>query len=293
MIYTIPSNLDVARMLDEIAQLLEIQHANPHKVRAYRKGASYIRKLDTPVAELVQAGDGNALQALPSIGTSLARLIEEFIQTGKSRLLSRLQGEVSPEDLFEQVPGIGPELADRIVQQLDIKTLEELEQAAHDGRLAKVEGFGRRRLEAVQVSLAGMLSGFARRRVSHLIQDTRSLAEWQPPVELILAVDREYRKAAAAGRLRKIAPRRFNPGNVAWLPIYHTEKGDWTFTALFSNTARAHELNKTNDWVVIYFEENGQEGQATVVTETSGLLSGKRVVRGREKACHAYYAANN
>lgn len=70
----------------------------------------------------------------------------------------------------------------------------------------------------------------------------------------------------------------------------HTEKEGWHFTTMFSNTARAHDLKKTRDWVVIYFECNGMEDQCTVVTEQSGPLKGQRVVRGREKECLAHYA---
>ena len=64
--------------------------------------------------------------------------------------------------------------------------------------------------------------------------------------------------------------------------MLHTERAPWSFTALFSNTARAHELGTTGDWVVIYFERDGREGQCTVVTEHSGPAAGERVVRGRE-----------
>lgn len=86
----------------------------------------------------------------------------------------------------------------------------------------------------------------------------------------------------------KIAPRRFNPSGEAWLPILHTERGDWGFTALFSNTALAHALRRVRDWVVIYFhEDSGPEGQRTVGTETRRPLAGQRVVRGRETECFA------
>ena len=99
----------------------------------------------------------------------------------------------------------------------------------------------------------------------------------------MLDVDEEYRTKAKAGRLRQIAPLRFNPEGKPWLPILHTERGPWHFTALYSNTARAHELGKTDDWVIIFFSSDHQpEGQYTVVTETSGRNKGKRVVRGRE-----------
>jgi hypothetical protein len=107
----------------------------------------------------------------------------------------------------------------------------------------------------------------------------------------LLDVDEEYRRRAAAGRLRKIAPRRFNPTCEAWLPVLHSERNDWRFTVLFSNTAQAHQLERTRDWVVVYFHTDaGPEGQRTVVTETQGPLAGRRVVRGREPECQAHYA---
>jgi hypothetical protein len=105
----------------------------------------------------------------------------------------------------------------------------------------------------------------------------------RPSTALLLEVDHEYREKAAAGHLRLIAPRRFNPQGEAWLPILHTRRGDWHFTALFSNTPLAHELDRTRDWVVIYYHTDASpEGQCTVVTETRGRLAGRRVVRGRE-----------
>lgn len=111
-----------------------------------------------------------------------------------------------------------------------------------------------------------------------------------PNVAVLLDVDREYREKASAGVLPKIAPRRFNPEGISWLPVLHTRFGPWHFTALFSNTERAHELHRTQDWVVIYYSDpDDLEGQATVVTERRGALAGERVVRGREPECARYY----
>jgi hypothetical protein len=108
---------------------------------------------------------------------------------------------------------------------------------------------------------------------------------------MLLDVDSEYRRSAAAGRLRLISPRRFNPSGEAWLPILHTRRDDWEFTALYSNTARAHRLRRIHDWIVVYYHTDDlPEGQCTVVTETQGPLEGLRVVRGREAECQAHYA---
>jgi hypothetical protein len=111
-----------------------------------------------------------------------------------------------------------------------------------------------------------------------------------PGVDLLLDVDREYREKARAGLLPKIAPRRYNPEGKAWLPVLHTRFGPWHFTALFSNTERAHELHRTYDWVVIFARDGDQEeSQYTVVTERRGAFAGERVVRGREPECARYY----
>ena len=90
--------------------------------------------------------------------------------------------------------------------------------------------------------------------------------------------------------MKRIAPKRLNPMKEAWLPILHARRGKWHYTVLFSNTARAHELDKVKDWVVIYFHaDQGREAQRTVVTETHGVLTGQRVVRGRERECIPFY----
>lgn len=286
-----PTKEDVAGLLEQIATLLEAQEANPFRIRSYRDGAQTVRATEQPLIEWAAREEMEKLEALPNIGEGLAGIIVEYVTSGRSSLLDELQGEVSPEQILRQVPGIGQILARRITSQLEIDSLEELEQAAYDGRLASVEGFGERRLQNVRASLAGMLSRSALRHRRRLAQG-EPRGESRPPVRLLLAVDNEYRQRAEAGDLKRIAPKRFNPEGKAWLPIMRMTLEGWRFTALFSNTARAHELQKTHDWVVIYYEAIGEgaEGQNTVVTETSGPLTGKRVVRGREEATRRYYA---
>ncbi|MGZ5482772.1 MAG: DNA-binding protein, partial [Pyrinomonadaceae bacterium] len=111
----------------------------------------------------------------------------------------------------------------------------------------------------------------------------------QPNVAEIIDVDHEYRTKAAQGLLSKIAPRRLNLRHEAWLPILHTNRGRRHYTALFSNTPRAHQLGKTSDWVVIYYDRGNGERQCTVITSTHGSLAGHRIVRGREAECLDYY----
>lgn len=282
-----PTNDEMADVLDQIADLLGVQEANRFRIQAYREAAQTLRTTDKTIATLVDEGGQEALEALPDIGEGIASILVAYVHTGRSELLERLQSEVEPAELFEQVPGIGEELARRVAEELDVTTLEELEQAAHDGRLEKVEGFGPTKARNVRVGLAGMLSTAAQRRRRR--SSGEAPPQEHPSVALLLDVDATYRHKAEAGELRKIAPKRFNPQGEAWLPILNTQRKGWSFTALYSNTARAHELNKTHDWVVIYYERDGEEDQATVVTETQGPLQGKRVVRGREAECQRYY----
>lgn len=292
-----PTNEEINGVLIRIADLLQAQDANRYRVNAYRRAAKVISDLDQSAAAMAVSDDGGKLEGLPDIGPSIAGAIREYVETGRSGLLQRLEGQISPEDLFTTVPGIGEKLARRIHVELDIDTLEELELAAHERRLQKVSGIGHRRAASIQDSVGAILNRSSRRRARRIRRleqaaesDDADSTTTRPFVNAILDVDEKYRRRAAAGKLKTIAPRRFNPGRKSWLPIMHTEKNGWRFTAMFSNTARAHDLNKTYDWVVVYFEKDGEEDQCTVVTEQRGPLKGRRVVRGREKDCFAYYS---
>jgi hypothetical protein len=273
-------NDEIADRLDEIAELLAAQDANPFRVRAYHVASQRLRSLDEPVAAILEREGTEGLERLPGIGPSLARTIEQLALTGRLGLLERLRGGGRVEQVFASVPGIGPELARRVHDELGIETLADLELAAHDGRLETVAGFGERRVRGVRESLAGRF-----RRGPDLPESRRMRRppdEVPPPIAEILDVDREYRERAHHGTLPRIAPRRFNPTAAAWLPVLHTQRGNRHYTALFSNTARAHELGTTHDWVVVYRDDHDGHGQWTVVTARFGPRSGERVVRGYE-----------
>ncbi|MCF8081093.1 MAG: hypothetical protein K9K88_17590 [Desulfobacterales bacterium] len=272
------SNDEIADLLDRTATLLEHQDANRYRVQSYRRAAETIRSLNRPLAEIYQSGGKAAIERVENIGEKLAGSIAEIVETGRLGLLDRLESQESPEEVFARLPGIGPALARRLHQELEVDTMEELEQAAHDGRLEQVEGIGKNKAKGIRDTLAGMLSRSARR-------SSEKRSEMRPPVELLLEADKTYRRKAEKNELRKIAPKRFNPENRAWLPIMETEKDGWHFTVLYSNTKRAHDLDKVKDWVVIYYRKNSVENQCTVVTSNKGDLAGKRVVRGRESEC--------
>lgn len=288
----IQTNEAIAEALEKLGLLLDERGENPHRVKAYLTAAESVRHTERPLAELLREGGIKALKALPGIGDSIALRIAGYLETGRLQLMEQIRQEYSPEMVFTRVTGIGPELARRIHDELGVETLEELEMAAYDGRLEKVAGFGARRIQAIRTQLNTMLSRAARRhlrRLRHAARQSDTRRSLLPTVDDLLNVDLEYRARAERNQLPKVAPRRFNPTGEAWLPILHTQRGAWLYTALYSNTPTAHELGKTHDWVVLYFERDGREYPCTVVTETRGPLKGRRVVRGREAECLAYY----
>ncbi|WP_292473473.1 DNA-binding protein [Mesorhizobium sp.] len=266
-------NLLIAGRLRDYADLLTQQGEDGFRARAFQRAAAMISALDRPVDQILAQEGREGLIALPAVGTGIASAIAEMVTTGRWSQMDRLRGDLAPEVLFRSIPGIGAKLADRLAKDGQIESLEELEQAVRFGKVA-VRGIGPRRRRMIAAAIAERLG----RPI--FVSET---AVARPPVAMLLQVDRMYRERAAAGQLRKIAPKRFNPTGDAWLPILHARHGDWHFTALFSNTQLAHQLGKTSDWVVIYYHKDGQlDGRCTVVTVTRGPSLGQRVVRGRE-----------
>lgn len=275
-------NARAAARLREAAALLAQQKDNVFRVQAYRRAADAVEALDRGLDELLAEGGVEALDAIPGVGRGIAAALAEMAHTGRWTYLERLRGGADPSDLFRIIPGVGPKLARRLHDELKVETLEQLEAALHDPETGRIANIGPRRLELLRQGLASHLARVRPRRIA---------PTEEPPVEVLLDVDRAYAEAVAAGSLPMIAPKRFNPEGEAWLPVMHATRGEWRFTALYSNTARAHELGKMRDWVVIFGQfDHGGETQRTVVTETRGPLAGRRVVRGRERECLAYYA---
>jgi Holliday junction resolvasome RuvABC DNA-binding subunit len=278
----------VAARLEEAANLLAEQGANEFRVRAYRRGAETLRTMTPPVAEAFRNEGERGLLRLPGVGPSLAASITKILTTGRMPVLERLRRDAEPARILTTVADIGPKLAERIHEELGIQTLADLEAASWDGRLARVPGMGPKRLRAVRESLAGRFHSAPRvPRPAKRPATTHP----EPPVGVLLEIDEEYRRLAERDRLVRVAPRRFNPEHRAWLPILHTERSGERFTAMFSNTVRAHELDATHDWVVIFRERPAHSGTWTVITSRLGKLKGRRVVRGRETECAKWYAA--
>ena len=132
-------NLSIARVLGEIGDLLEIKSENPFKIRAYRNAADTIAHLGTPVADMTLEDR----RAIPGIGKDLAARIGELVETGSTAFHQQLLQEFPPTVLdLLRLQGVGPKTVALLYQGLGIRSLEDLEQAAKDGRIRGLKGMG-------------------------------------------------------------------------------------------------------------------------------------------------------
>ena len=156
-------NIDIARIFEEIADLLEIQGENPYRIRAYRGAARTIETLTVPAASL--AADGR-LAELPGIGEDLAGKISTILETGTLPLLQELT-EKTPESLVHmlRIPGLGPKRAKQIYDTLHIATLADLEAAASSGRLRELPGIKALTEQKILTGLASLRGHAARWRL--------------------------------------------------------------------------------------------------------------------------------
>ena len=134
-------NADIAAFFEEIADRLEIQGANPFRIRAYRNAARTLGELPQEARALLEKGED--LTRLPGIGDDLAAKVQEIVTTGRSSLLERLRRELPPAvtELL-QIPGLGPKRVKALYHDLEVQTVEQLYRAARDGRIRALPGFG-------------------------------------------------------------------------------------------------------------------------------------------------------
>jgi hypothetical protein len=265
----VSTNETIAALFDQVANLLEAQGAASARVAGYRRAASAVRGHRRPVPDVLAREGLTAIAKV--VGQRLAGALAEIAVTGRLSFLDTLRGEVDPTHLATEL-GLGARLVRRVHEALGIVTLTELEIAARDGRLANVRGFGKRRVEAIHDRLATRLGRLGRDR-QVIVPVVRV------PVEEMLDVDGEYGREAAAGRLPCITPNGTGRGRRSF-PILHVARGDRQYTAMALHSGPAHELGTTTDWLLLYVEAPLGGRQAMVVTETTGALAGRRVLRG-------------
>lgn len=134
------TNLEVAWLLNEIADLLEIKGENIYKIRAYRKGAKAIKNFS---GDLLFLSKQKKLQTIPGVGKSIAEKITEIVETGTSKYLEELQREIPPGlRKMMRIPGLGPKSVSVIYKHLGITSLEELERAARSRQIRNLPRMG-------------------------------------------------------------------------------------------------------------------------------------------------------
>jgi len=146
-------NPDIARLFDEVADLLEIQNANPFRVRAYRNAARTIRDFPEPIAELVRAATKD-LTEIPGIGEDLAEKIGDIVTTGELPLRKQLAAKL-PAGLLDllRIPGLGPKRVKILYQKLKVKSAADLAKALDAGKVQKLKGFGPKMEEKMRAGL--------------------------------------------------------------------------------------------------------------------------------------------
>ncbi len=188
------NNRQVADIFAEMADILDIQGENYHRVRAYQRAAENVAALGRPLEEVWRAGE---LEEIPGIGETLSAKIDELMRTGRLEAYERLKREV-PEGVVAmlQVTGVGPRSAAQFWKELGITTVEDLEQAARVGRLRELHGFGAKSEQNVIDGIEAL-----KRRTGRV-----RLGEAWPLAEELLAALREapgVEQAASAGSLRR------------------------------------------------------------------------------------------
>ena len=153
------SNQDAARTLFGVASLLESQGANPYRVRAYRRAAVSLLRLEIPAEQLTdQEGQLN----LPWLGPRLRRKLGELLTMGRMQFHVELIAELPPavRELLS-VPGVGPKTAERLIRELDVRAVDQLALAARQRRLSALRGIGEVRERRLGEAAAALLTAEA------------------------------------------------------------------------------------------------------------------------------------
>ena len=146
-------NLDVARVLTKLADLLEIQGANPFRIRAYRNAVNTVESLSRPLSDMIDAGED--LTELPGIGKNVAAHIAELLRTGSIDRLEEVTAEI-PESLADRIrlDGVGPKKAKKLFDELGVRSVDDLEAQLAAGAVQELEGFGARSAEKIRAAIA-------------------------------------------------------------------------------------------------------------------------------------------
>ena len=175
-------NSEIAQLFEELADLLELQGANPFRLRAYRNAARTLGSLPEPISELALEGT-KALQKIPGIGKDLSEKLMAVVETGELPQLEELREQIpTGVVMMLRIPGIGPKKVATIFNELDVTTLDQLREAAEQGQIAKLKGFGAKTattilegLDQVEQSAQRVYHADARSVVEEIVKALSSL----------------------------------------------------------------------------------------------------------------------
>jgi DNA polymerase (family 10) len=165
-------NTDIAGIFEAIADFLEIEGANPFRVRAYRNAARTVSGLGSELKDMVAAGED--LTKLPGIGKELAAKICEILESGTAKALIKLQQRI-PATVIEmlKLPNLGPKRVRVLYRDLNIKNLKQLSLAARKGRIRALEGFG----EKTETAIAEAVEARAQKEKRYKIAAVKPIAD--------------------------------------------------------------------------------------------------------------------
>jgi len=233
-------NLEIAKILSQMADLLEIQDANPFRVRAYRNASRFVDGYATPMRKLV--AEGSDLTDLPSIGKDMAAHITELVATGALAALADLTAKI-PGTLIDVVdlPGVGPKKAKKLWQDLGVETVDALEQAAKEGTVASLAGFGEKSQEKILVGIEQFRLHRSRFKISEADQLIQPLLEY-------LRDHEEVERVEVAGSYRR---RRETVGDIDLLVITKDATALMEHFVAYPNLARVEMSGETRGRIAL------------------------------------------
>ncbi len=251
------NNGDIANLFDEIADLLELQNANPFRVRAYRTAARTLQGLGRDVAAMVEAGED--VRELPRIGVDLAEKITDIVEMGTTPMLEELRAAFPPGLVaLTRLPGLGPKRVRLLHDELGVNDTESLRKACDDGRIHGLKGFGAK-------------------TEAHIREALEAAAKAPPPQRMLLAVAtplveemleylravRGVQRAVAAGSYRR---GRETVGDIDLLVTAGTDSDVIDRFTVFPAVAQVVSHGTTRATVVLH---NGLQVDLRVVPDES------------------------
>lgn len=153
--YQAPDNTEIARILQQISDMLEFKNENPFKQRSYSMAAETIGSMGTPVIDIVAQGGATELQKIPGIGKTISAQILEIVESGKSAYFQELTQDVPASVLdLRSISGIGLKTAQLLYRDFGVKSLEDLKTLAEGGGLKSVSGLGEKTISRIKQSIA-------------------------------------------------------------------------------------------------------------------------------------------